>query len=73
MTLPASATEPPDSFKAKMERLRDPMSTNLYMEGLPLSIELATLQALVQPYKIMSSRLFQTRLSNPPRIIAFVR
>ena len=49
------------------------MSTNLYMEGLPLSIELATLQALVQPYKIMSSRLFQTRLSNPPRIIAFVR
>lgn len=56
-----------------MERLRDPLSSNLYMEGLPLSIEHATLQALVQPYKIMSSRLFQTRLSNPPRIIAFVR
>ena len=25
------------------------------------------------PHKIMSSRLFQTRLSNPPRTIAFVR
>ena len=27
----------------------------------------------MSPYKIMSSRLFQTRLSHPPRIIAFVR
>lgn len=56
-----------------MERLRDTGSTNLYMEGLPLTIDLTTLQALVNPFKIMSSRLFQTRLSDPPRIIAFVR
>lgn len=73
VALPASATEPPDSFKARMERLKDKSSTNLYMEGLPLSIDPPTLQALIAPYKIMSSRLFQTRLSNPPRIIAFVR
>lgn len=56
-----------------MERLKDPNSTNLYMEGLPLSINEEILAALVSPYKIMSSRLFQTRLSNPPRMIAFVR
>lgn len=56
-----------------MERLKDPNSTNLYMEGLPLSIDEPTLQALVNPYRIMSSRFFRTRLSNPPRIIAFVR
>lgn len=73
IALPVAATESPDSFKARMERLKDQSSTNLYMEGLPLSIDVATLQALVSPYKIMSSRLFQTRLSNPPRIIAFVR
>ena len=73
VTLPASATEPPDSFKARMERLRDTSSTNLYMEGLPLNIDPPTLEALIQPHKIMRSRLFQSRLSNPPRIIAFVR
>lgn len=27
------------SFKARMEALADPLSTNLYMEGLPLSID----------------------------------
>jgi hypothetical protein len=27
------------SFKARMERLQDPTSTNLYIEGLPLSID----------------------------------
>ena len=29
--------------------------------------------ALVAPYTIKSSRFFQTRLSHPPRTIAFVR
>ncbi|KAF8628059.1 hypothetical protein AX17_006062 [Amanita inopinata Kibby_2008] len=61
------------SFKEKMESLHDPTSTNLYMEGLPLSIDEPTLAALVSPHRISSSRFFQTRLSNPPRIIAFVR
>ncbi|KAF9029124.1 hypothetical protein BDZ89DRAFT_733630 [Hymenopellis radicata] len=61
------------TFKAKMERLQDPNSTNLYIEGLPLSIDEPSLSALVAPHRIKSSRFFQTRLSNPPRIIAFVR
>ncbi|KAF9525449.1 hypothetical protein CPB83DRAFT_859584 [Crepidotus variabilis] len=61
------------SFKAKMESLHDPSSTNLYLEGLPLSIDETALSALVTPHRIVSSRFFQTRLSNPPRIIAFVR
>lgn len=56
-----------------MERLKDTTSTNLYMEGLPLSIDEETLRALVSPFRIMSNRFFRTRLSNPPRIIAFVR
>jgi len=73
ITVPQTSTEASDSFKSKMERLKDMSSTNLYMEGLPLSIDEETLQALVQPYRIMSSRFFRTRLSNPPRIIAFVR
>lgn len=66
-------TGPADSFKAKMEQLGDRSSTNLYMEGLPLSITEQMLHALVTPYRIMSSRFFHTRLSSPPRIIAFVR
>lgn len=32
-----------------------------------------SLGALMSPHRIKSSRFFQTRLSNPPRIIAFVR
>ncbi|KAL4073421.1 hypothetical protein J3A83DRAFT_2533416 [Scleroderma citrinum] len=63
----------PTSFKARMEKLKDESSTNLYMEGLPLSIDDETLASLVAPYKIKSSRFFKTKLSDPPRIIAFVR
>lgn len=92
-----SSSESADTFKARMERLKDQSSTNLYIEGLPLSIDeavsdtldilynlgdsdrlssalfLQTLSALVAPFTIKSSRFFQTRLSHPPRIIAFVR
>jgi hypothetical protein len=31
--------EDDNSFKVRMERLRDDTSTNLYIEGLPLSID----------------------------------
>ncbi|KAF9652459.1 hypothetical protein BDM02DRAFT_2748116 [Thelephora ganbajun] len=62
-----------DSFKSRMEQFKDETSTNLYIEGLPLTIDEPTLAALMAPHKIMSSRLFQTRLSHPPRTIAFVR
>ncbi|KAK7046471.1 hypothetical protein R3P38DRAFT_2688842 [Favolaschia claudopus] len=69
----AGAGSVDSTFKAKMTRLADGSSTNLYIEGLPLSIDEATLSALVSPYAIRSSRFFQTKLSTPPRIIAFVR
>ncbi|KAH7924940.1 hypothetical protein BV22DRAFT_1129446 [Leucogyrophana mollusca] len=62
-----------DSFKARMEKLRDDSSTNLYIEGLPLSIDEDSLTALMLPHNIKSSRFFKTKLSDPPRIIAFVR
>ncbi|TCD65452.1 hypothetical protein EIP91_002665 [Steccherinum ochraceum] len=70
---PVSSGTEKDTFKARMERLHDTASTNLYMEGLPMDINEPTLSALVSPYKIMSSRFFQTRLSVPARVIAFVR
>ncbi|KAI0041858.1 hypothetical protein FA95DRAFT_647903 [Auriscalpium vulgare] len=69
----SSISDGHESFKARMERLKDESSTNLYIEGLPMSIDEPTLGALVAPYPIKSSRFFQTRLSHPPRIIAFVR
>ncbi|KAJ7459982.1 hypothetical protein B0H11DRAFT_2316044 [Mycena galericulata] len=72
-TVSGSGSGADSTFKAKMERLADKASTNLYIEGLPLSIDDATLGALVSPYSIRSSRFFQTKLSTPPRIIAFVR
>ncbi|KAG6331810.1 hypothetical protein ID866_7278 [Astraeus odoratus] len=63
----------PNSFKARMEKLKDESSTNLYIEGLPLSIDDESLASLMAPFKIKSSRFFKTKLSDPPRIIAFVR
>ena len=47
-SLAPSGTQPPqspssgtdgDTFKSRMERLKDESSTNLYIEGLPLSID----------------------------------
>lgn len=70
---PSQIEHDEDSFKARMEKLKDGLSTNLYIEGLPLSIDEESLAALVQPYTIKSSRFFKTKLSEPPRIIAFVR
>ncbi|KAI6112115.1 hypothetical protein EDD16DRAFT_1179583 [Pisolithus croceorrhizus] len=67
------AEQDPASFKARMERLKDETSTNLYIEGLPLTIDEESLAALMTPHKIKSSRFFKTKLSDPPRIIAFVR
>ncbi|THH20041.1 hypothetical protein EW146_g1221 [Bondarzewia mesenterica] len=69
----SSSGDSAETFKTRMEKLKDQGSTNLYIEGLPLSIDETTLSALVAPYVIKSSRFFQTRLSHPPRIIAFVR
>ncbi|TDL24502.1 hypothetical protein BD410DRAFT_838030 [Rickenella mellea] len=62
-----------ESFRARMERLSDINSTNLYIEGLPLSINEESLSVLIEPHPIKSSRFFQTKLSDPPRMIAFVR
>ncbi|EPQ53541.1 hypothetical protein GLOTRDRAFT_139741 [Gloeophyllum trabeum ATCC 11539] len=73
VTSPSNSAADENSFKTKMEKLKDTTSTNLYIEGLPLSIDEPTLTALVSPYVIKSSRFFQTKLSHPPRIIAFVR
>ncbi|KAG2054309.1 hypothetical protein BDR06DRAFT_421778 [Suillus hirtellus] len=70
---PSQIEHDEDSFKARMEKLKDGSSTNLYIEGLPLSIDEESLTALVHPYTIKSSRFFKTKLSEPPRIIAFVR
>jgi len=72
-TTESDTHDSPDNFKTRMEQLKDTTSTNLYMEGLPLTTDERALAALVKPYRIMSNRFFQTRLSNPPRLIAFVR
>ncbi|KAG1763310.1 hypothetical protein EDD22DRAFT_777237 [Suillus occidentalis] len=87
---PSQIEHDEDSFKARMEKLKDGLSTNLYIEGLPLSIDeeacgtdvyisniiymrTQSLATLVHPYTIKSSRFFKTKLSEPPRIIAFYR
>ena len=51
----------------------EPVSSCSSGGKLWLILATKTLTALVSPHRIGSSRFFQTRLSHPPRIIAFVR
>jgi hypothetical protein len=46
---PSSLGTDGDSFKSRMDRLKDARSTNLYIECLPLSVDETTMVALVVP------------------------
>ncbi|KAK6992678.1 hypothetical protein R3P38DRAFT_3083553 [Favolaschia claudopus] len=60
-------------FKAKMAQLEDKNSSNVYIEGLPLSADRNTLAALVHPHVIHSTRFLRSKLPNSPTMIAFMR
>ncbi|KAJ6613143.1 hypothetical protein B0H10DRAFT_2436594 [Mycena sp. CBHHK59/15] len=61
------------SFKDRMARLHDETSTNLYIEGLPLSIDREILANLVHPHAIRSSRFLKSRVKDSQTMIAFMR
>lgn len=46
---------------------------NFTRYGFGVNLSSKDLLELVAPYKIVSNRFFYTKLSDPPRIIAFVR
>ncbi|KAJ7056834.1 hypothetical protein C8F01DRAFT_1372796 [Mycena amicta] len=61
------------SFRERMARLEDQKSTNVYIEGLPMSSDKQTLLTLAHPYVIMSSRFMRSKIPNSPTMIAFMR
>ncbi|KAJ7183503.1 hypothetical protein C8R46DRAFT_1344314 [Mycena filopes] len=61
------------AFKLKMAQLADGKSTNVYIEGLPLSADKNTLIALVYPHIIQSTRFIRSKLPESPTMIAFMR
>ncbi|KAJ7770013.1 hypothetical protein B0H16DRAFT_1686077 [Mycena metata] len=70
-----SDRESPNSeiFKMKMAQLADEKSTNVYIEGLPLSADKNTLIELVYPHIIHSTRFIRSKLPESPTMIAFMR
>ncbi|KAF8129453.1 hypothetical protein K438DRAFT_1999856 [Mycena galopus ATCC 62051] len=67
----------PDSselnFKTKMAQLEDKNSSNVYIEGLPMSADKNTLMELVYPYVIQSTRFIRSKLPQSETMIAFMR
>ncbi|KAJ7751549.1 hypothetical protein DFH07DRAFT_941654 [Mycena maculata] len=61
------------SFKDRMAQLEDKKSTNVYIEGLPMSADRNTLLDLVYPYAILSSRFLRSKLPQSQSMIAFMR
>ncbi|KAF7343856.1 RRM domain-containing protein [Mycena sanguinolenta] len=60
-------------FKAKMARLEDKNSPNVYIEGLPMSADKNTLIELVYPYIIQSTRFIRSKVPQSQTMIAFMR
>ncbi|KAJ7488892.1 hypothetical protein FB451DRAFT_1552840 [Mycena latifolia] len=61
------------SFKAKMAQLEDKRSTNLYIEGLPMSADKNVLIELVHPHVIQSTRFLRSKVPESQTMIAFMR
>ncbi|KAJ7121456.1 hypothetical protein C8R44DRAFT_853070 [Mycena epipterygia] len=70
---PDSPSPEKRSFKAKLAQLEDKNSTNVYIEGLPMSADKNTLLELVYPYPIHSSRFLRSKLPESQTMIAFMR
>ncbi|KAJ7036705.1 hypothetical protein C8F04DRAFT_463755 [Mycena alexandri] len=70
-----SDRESPSSeiFKMKMAQLADEKSTNVYIEGLPLSADKNTLIELAYPRIIQSTRFIRSKLPESSTMIAFMR
>ncbi|KAF7289720.1 RRM domain-containing protein [Mycena indigotica] len=66
-------TSPVLSFRERMARMEDKKSTNVYIEGLPLSVDKQTLLTLAHPHVIMSSRFMKSKIPNSQTMIAFMR
>ncbi|KAJ7100912.1 hypothetical protein B0H15DRAFT_927485 [Mycena belliarum] len=71
----SSVSSEPDgpSFKDRMAQLEDKRSSNLYLEGLPMSADKSTLAALVHPHTIHSSRFLRSKVPGSRTMIAFMR
>ncbi|KAJ7135688.1 hypothetical protein C8R44DRAFT_869401 [Mycena epipterygia] len=77
VSVPPSASSPLAGWERVSDNAGDidcdKISTNLCIEGLPLTINKPTFAALVSPHPIKRSRFSKNKFSSPPRITAFVQ
>ncbi|KAJ1869249.1 Aspartate aminotransferase, cytoplasmic [Coemansia sp. RSA 990] len=62
-----------DSFKAKLKRLQDRTSTNVYISNLPADIDEDRLIELLQPHKVVSARILRDSRTGAHKGAGFAR
>ncbi|KAF8526590.1 hypothetical protein BU17DRAFT_82702 [Hysterangium stoloniferum] len=50
-----------------------PTGADIYIEGLPISVDVPTLRTILAPFVIRSSRFFADTRMQPPQLVAFVQ
>ncbi|KAJ2197640.1 hypothetical protein IW145_002465 [Coemansia sp. RSA 521] len=62
-----------DSFKAKLKRLQDRTSANVYVSNLPSSVDEEQLTALARPHAVLSARILRDPVSGQHKGAGFIR
>ncbi|KAJ2496718.1 hypothetical protein GGH96_005640 [Coemansia sp. RSA 1972] len=62
-----------DSFKAKLKRLQDRTSANVYVSNLPSSVDEEQLTALARPHTVLSARILRDPVSGQHKGAGFIR
>ncbi|KAJ2844169.1 hypothetical protein IWW36_005284, partial [Coemansia brasiliensis] len=68
-----SSTLARDSFKAKLKRLQDRTSTNVYISNLPADIDEDRLIELLQPHMVVSARILRDGRTGAHKGAGFAR
>ncbi|KAJ1827068.1 hypothetical protein LPJ70_007582, partial [Coemansia sp. RSA 2708] len=62
-----------DSFKAKLKRLQDRNSANVYVSNLPPNMDEEQLVELIKPYAVVSARILRDPLTHQHKGAGFAR
>ncbi|KAJ2609460.1 hypothetical protein EV177_004454, partial [Coemansia sp. RSA 1804] len=62
-----------DSFKARLKRLQDKSSANVYISNLPSDIDEAALTELIKPHPVVSARILRDAVTGHHKGAGFAR
>ncbi|KAJ1732405.1 hypothetical protein LPJ61_002060, partial [Coemansia biformis] len=62
-----------DSIKAKLKRMQDRSSTNVYVSNLPPDVDEERLVELLKPYPVVSAKILRDSLTGEHKSVGFAR